>query len=95
MIKHIVMYRLSEPTQANKQALMDKFLSMQGKIEELIDIKSGVDVVKSPRSFDVVLECTFKSLEDLESYRVHPVHIPVMEYVKGVVAQSHSVDYEY
>lgn len=95
MVKHIVMYKLNEPTEENKQKLVDKFLSMKGKIDLLVDIASGVDKVKSERSFDVVLECVFNSMEDLEKYRVHPVHLPVMAYVKSVVARSHSVDYEY
>lgn len=95
MVRHIVMYKLINPTNENKQALVDKFLSMKGKIDLLVDINSGVDKVQSQRSFDVVLDCVFKSMEDLEKYRVHPVHLPVMEYVKGVVEKSHSVDYEY
>ncbi len=95
MVKHIVMYKLKEPTEANKQALRDKFLSMKGKIDLLVDIQSGVDEIKSDRSFDVVLVCEFKSMEDLEKYRVHPVHLPVMAYVKSVVEKSHSVDYVY
>lgn len=95
MVRHIVMYKLINPTNENKQALVDKFLSMKGKIDLLVDINSGVDKVQSQRSFDVVLDCVFSSMEDLEKYRVHPVHLPVMEYVKGVVEKSHSVDYEY
>ncbi len=95
MVRHIVMYKLINPTNENKQALVDKFLSMKGKIDLLVDINSGVDKVQSQRSFDVVLDCVFNSMEDLEKYRVHPVHLPVMEYVKGVVEKSHSVDYEY
>ena len=95
MVKHIVMYKLKEPTEQNKQALKNKFLSMKGKIDLLVDIQSGVDVVKSQRSFDVVLECVFNSMEDLDKYRVHPVHVPVMEYVQKKKKKSHSVDYEY
>lgn len=95
MVRHIVMYKLINPTNENKQALVDKFLSMKGKIDLLVDINSGVDKVQSQRSFDVVLDCVFNSMEDLEKYRVHPVHLPVMEYVNGVVEKSHSVDYEY
>lgn len=93
MVKHVVMYKLKEPTEANKQALKDKFLSMRGKIDVLKDIQSGVDEIRSDRSFDVVLICEFDTMSDLETYRVHPVHLPVMEYVKSVVEKSHSVDY--
>ena len=92
MVKHIVMYRLKDRTQENANALRDKFLSMKGKIDVLKDIDAGVDVLRSPRSFDVVLTCLFDSMQDMEIYKNHAVHIPVMEYVKSVVEVSHSVD---
>ncbi len=93
MIKHIVMYKLKDRTEENAKALQQKFLSMRGKIQVLKDIRSGVDEVRSQRSFDVVLECLFESMEDMEIYRTHEVHLPIMEYVKSVVETSHSVDY--
>ncbi|MDE5616570.1 MAG: Dabb family protein [Clostridia bacterium] len=93
MVKHIVMYKLKDSTPENAQALRDRFLSMEGKIDVLKEIQAGVDVLKSPRSFDVVLTCVFDSLDDMEIYKNHAVHIPVMEYVKSVVEVSHSVDY--
>ncbi|MDE6189934.1 MAG: Dabb family protein [Clostridia bacterium] len=95
MVKHIVMYRLKERTEENATALKDKFLSMKGKIDVLKDIQAGVDTLKSQRSFDVVLECTFDTLADLETYKNDEVHIPVMKYVQSVVEVSHSVDYIY
>lgn len=94
MIRHIVMYKLKEPTEENKKALFQKFMSMKGKIPCLMDIEAGIDLLGLERSFDVCLICTFEGLAQLEEYRKHPVHIPVMNYVKSVVKQSHSVDYE-
>lgn len=95
MLKHIVMYKLLDGSEDNKTALVEKFLSMKGKIPELLSIESGKDVLFSERSFDVVLICEFESVETLKIYKEHPVHIPVMQYVKSVVSQSKSVDYIY
>ena len=93
MIKHVVMYKLKDSK--DKSYLVEKFLSMRDKISVLKSIESGSDVLSSERSFDVVLICTFDSMSDLEIYRNHPVHIPVMNFVKSIVEKSHSVDYEY
>ena len=93
MVKHVVMYKLKESTEQNAIALQQKFLSMKGKIDVLKDIQSGVDVLRSDRSFDVVLICQFDTMEDMETYRTHEVHLPVMAYVKSVVECSKSVDY--
>lgn len=95
MIKHIVMYKLIDATEQNKLALKEKFMSMKGKIDVLLDIEAGVDVLLSQRSYDVVLVCTFNSLEDMTIYKNSEVHIPVMNYVHSVVKESHSVDFEF
>ncbi len=95
MIKHIVMYKLKNPSMDNCKAMVEKFMSMQGKIDILKSVQAGSDFVKSARSFDVCLECVFETREDMEAYQVHPVHIPVKEFVSGLVKKSHSVDYEF
>ncbi len=95
MIKHIVMYKLKNPTEENCKAMVDKFMSMQGKIDILKSVVAGTDFVKSSRSFDVVLECVFGSKQDMEAYQVHSVHIPVKEFVGSLIEKAHSVDYEF
>lgn len=95
MLKHIVMYKLKNPTPQNIQAMVDKFLSMQGKIDQLLSVKAGADILKSQRSFDVVLECEFESMQKMQEYQVHPVHLPVKEFVGSLVETAHSVDYEF
>lgn len=95
MIKHVVMYKLQDPSEENKNKMKETFMSMKGKIDVLLDIESGVDALFSQRSYDVVLICTFNSLSDLDVYKKHEVHLPVMEYVHSVVKESHSVDFEF
>ena len=41
MIKHIVMYKLKNSTAENCKAMVDKFMSMQGKIEVLKSVQAG------------------------------------------------------
>lgn len=95
MVKHIVMYKLKNPTEENIANMIDKFMSMQGKIDILKFIRAGRDFVGSARSYDVVLECEFASREDLNTYAAHPIHLPVKEFVGGLVKEAHSVDYEF
>lgn len=95
MIKHIVMYKLKNPTAENCKAMVDKFMSMQGKIEVLKSVQAGSDILKRARSFDVCLECVFEKTEDMQTYQSHPVHIPVKEFVGSLVEKAHSVDYEF
>ena len=85
MIKHIVKYRLKDRSEDNKKALCDKFSSMKGKIDTLVDVTAGADFLGSERSFDVVLITTFKNRADMEAYQSHPYHVDVVKsYVKSV-----------
>lgn len=95
MIKHIVLYKLREDTQENRKALVNKFMSMQGKIPQLKSIQSGSDVLNSFRSFNVALICEFENIDDMKIYIDCPVHCEVKEYVGNVVEQSKCVDFEF
>ena len=46
-------------------------------------------------NYDVILNCTFNSVEDLNAYQVHPAHQAAAVYIKKVVEARVCVDYEY
>lgn len=95
MVKHIVMYKLKENNEANRKALVEKFYTMKGKIDVLVDLNAGSDINGLDRAYDVCLECVFNSKADLDTYVTHPLHLPVKEYVGKVTYEAHSVDFEY
>lgn len=94
MITHIVLFKLTEPTEEGINTVKEKLLSMQGKLPMLRHLEVGNDVIRSPRSYDVALVTKFDSLEDLDSYQVHPYHanevVPVM---KALCSSIVAVDY--
>ena len=91
MIKHVVMYKLKNPADADE--MISRFLSMRGKIEVLKSLYAGKNQVESGRAYDVALICEFDSLDDLNIYAGHPVHLPVKEFVHSVIEKAHSVDF--
>lgn len=94
MFTHIVFFKLAEPTPANIAATRDKLLSMAGKIAELRHLEVGVDVIRSERSYDIALVTKFDSLEDFQTYQVHPYHAgEVVSHIKSVCSASATVDY--
>ena len=95
MIRHIVMYWLKESDNAAiKQKAVENFLSMRGKIPGLVSVEAGRDQLGSPRSCDLCLCTVFESMEALEAYRKHPVHLPVQAYMHSIVDRSASADFE-
>lgn len=95
MIKHIVCYKLKDPSIEGKQKVKDNFMKMKEEIDLFIDLQVGLDFLQSERSYDVVLEITFKDLETMNEYQKHPYHVNVVKpFMKEARIASVSVDYE-
>ncbi|MBQ8292245.1 MAG: Dabb family protein [Bacilli bacterium] len=96
MIKHIVCYKLKNRTEEAKQNVKKMFMSMPDKIEAIKEIQVGLDFLKSERSYDVVLEITFESVEKMNEYQKHPYHLnTVKPFMKEAKDLSVSVDFEF
>lgn len=94
MITHIVLFKLSNPEAGAVTAVLDKLLSMEGKIPQLRHLEAGSDVVRSERSYDVALVTRFDSLDDLRAYQVHPYHAgEVLPLMKSACSSIVAVDY--
>ena len=50
MIKHVVLYKLKDNTEESRNAVVEKFESMRGKIDVLRSIEAGKDKMGSGRS---------------------------------------------
>jgi hypothetical protein len=95
MITHIVLFKLADPTPENLAATRNKLLSMDGKIDLLRHLEVGVDLIRSERSYDIALTTRFDSLDDLQSYQIHPYHAgEVVPHMKAVCSSVVAVDYE-
>ena len=75
MIKHIVSYKLKDSSLESRQETKNVLMSMNGKIEVIRDIKVGIDILSSERSYDIVLEMIFDNLDDLKTYKNHEYHL--------------------
>jgi hypothetical protein len=95
MITHIVLFKLKDTSADSIRRAKDKLLSMNGKVDLLRHLEVGLDVIHSARSYDIALYTKFDSLDDLQSYQVHPYHggdvAPYMREASEAVAV---VDYE-
>ncbi len=95
MIKHVVCYKLIDNSLEKKREVKEMLMSMVGKVDHFVDIKVGLDFLQSERSYDVVLEMTFNSKEEMELYQKDKYHFNVIKpYMKNVRTGSVSVDYE-
>ena len=94
MITHIVFFKLKDHSSRSVGKARDVLLGMRGKIPQLRHLEVGVDILHSQRSYDIVLITKFDSLEELQAYQAHPVHVEVAKYMTSVRESAGAVDYE-
>lgn len=98
MIKHIVVWRMKDTADKEKNAAeIKKHLeALKNKIDFIEDIRVGLNFNATESASDIVLETVFKTKEDLEKYQSHPAHVAVgAEYVRPNVSERRVVDYEF
>lgn len=94
MIKHIVCFKLKDNSPAECEKTKEVLLSMQGNVPQLRDIKVGIDLLHSERSYDIILEVLLDDEAALESYQNDPYHCSVVKtHMHAVREASVAVDY--
>ena len=94
MITNNLLIKLKERNQENAEKAKSVLLSMKGKIDVLGGLQVEIDIRHGESSYDILLITHFSSMEDMEAYLVHPVHVEVSKYVAGVLESGASVCYE-
>jgi len=94
MVKHIVMFKLTEKTPKNMQLATDSLQSLENNIETLKSIEIGTDFLESDRSYDIVLTAHFENRAGLKTYSSHKNHLPVVKIMRSLCSSSVVVDYE-
>ena len=94
MVKHIVMFKLTEKNSQNMELATNSLRSLENKIETLKSIEIGTDFLESDRSYDIVLTAHFENPEGLKTYSSHKNHLPVVKIMRSLCSSSVVVDYE-
>ena len=93
MFKHIVCTKFKNKEDAKEVA--KRLNTLVGKVETLRSLETGVDVLNSSRSYDLVLITTFDDIAGYRAYDTHPEHEKVRAFIKTVRESSVTVDYEF
>ena len=95
MVKHVVMWKFKEENkEANMKKARELLLALPPVISEIKKMEVHLDVLHTAASMDVMLETEFLTVEDLGIYAVHPEHLKVVEFIKGVVETRVVLDCE-
>ncbi len=93
-LTHVVLFKLKDRSPEAVEKTAEVLRSLKGKIAALQEIEVGVNVVPSPRAYDIALITRFASLADMELYQVHPVHQDVLAHMREVTETAAAVDFE-
>ena len=99
MIRHIVLFKLrefssdEEKNDALENVLLN-FRSLIGEIPQIREYEVASNIVKGDKSFDVVINSSFDSLEDLKTYQAHPAHQYAVQQNKQWSKNKVVIDYE-
>ncbi len=92
MVIHVVCFKFRNPADMDKGISMLK--ALEGNIDGLISMDVGRDFLHSGRSYDIGLVAKLQDREALGRYANDPKHVRVKEYIKTVMTNSVSVDFE-
>lgn len=95
MIKHIVCFKLKEDSAEARSTAAQILRSMDGNVPMLRGIEVGVDFLRSPRSYDVILQVVLDDAEALDAYQNDPYHCTVVKaHMHAAAESSVAIDYE-
>lgn len=96
MIQHIVMHRLkSDVSTEMRQTLKAQAEQLAEKIPEIHSLAVRMNSPEAnPQNYDIALIAEFLSMEDLETYRVHPAHVAYGNLIRPLRESRACIDFE-
>jgi hypothetical protein len=94
MIKHCVAWKVKEDKKESCEIIKNTLEALPAKIDVVRHLEVGINVNETPRSYDIILLSQFDSLEDLETYRVHPAHQEAVKIIRARTEGVVAVDFE-
>jgi hypothetical protein len=99
MIKHVVLFKLKDFPEAEKQEVREKIKSLleglKGKINVLKYIEVGLNVELNTQAYDICLITHFENKADLDAYVIHPEHLKVVDFIRASTSARTAVDYSF
>ncbi|MGN0086446.1 MAG: Dabb family protein [Alloprevotella sp.] len=98
MVRHIVLFQLKPTlTESQRTAAIEDFKSGIERLPELIPFIRTIEVGTNcnvDEVWDVCLNSSFDTLDDVRRYATHPDHVAVAGRLKPYLAGRSCVDYE-
>jgi quinol monooxygenase YgiN len=94
MVRHIVLWRLKAPAEADLASIRAALEAQVGRIPGLLRVEVGRSFNTGKRATDFALICDFANREALAAYHRHPAHAETRAAVDPLIAEHWIADYE-
>jgi quinol monooxygenase YgiN len=96
MIKHVVVWKIKDPSQrdAHAAAVKSALEGLRGRIPGLVSIEVGVDIGYDSGADDLCLFAEFTDRAALDVYQSDPLHLAAKAIVATYVTGRRAVDWE-
>ncbi len=94
MLLHLVSFKYRADVDAAARAQHRQRLGALHRLDGVIDLKVGEDVVRSQRSYDTGLSVTFADRAALDAYQANDQHVRVVQFAAGLCEHIVAVDFE-
>jgi Stress responsive A/B Barrel Domain len=91
---HIVCFKYKADVDDHARRDHRQRLKELARLEGVVELKVGVDVVRSPRSYDTGLMARFGDRAALDAYQKNPRHVPVVQLGVGLCDSIVAVDFD-
>ncbi len=96
MFNHIILFNFSKNVKCNKNE-EEAFNTLKASVLTLLDIKEVIEAniyLNLAGTSDLVFYVKFKSKEDMEKYKINPIHVKHAYRCKDLVEGRNVIDYE-
>ena len=95
MLTHLVVWKYRADVSAvDRESHVALLRRLPGLIPEVVSFSVGFDVLRIPRSYDTGLVAVFRDRAGLDAYTIHPEHVAVADFGRGISEHVASVDFE-
>lgn len=95
MLNHVVVWKYRADTSlATRAEHVARLRSLSSVVSGIESFSAGFDTLHLPRSYDTGLVAVFHDRAALDAYTVHPDHVKVAEFGRGISDAVASVDFE-
>lgn len=94
MVRHIVIWKIKETTTREDLLDLKKRSEALRDIPGLVSLEFEIDPVEGSNA-QICLNAVYNTKEDLDSYKVHPIHVEFGTHLRPLVADRSAFDYNF